>query len=278
MVSSISSNASDSIQLMMAQMYQKLNAADTDGIAGLSKDELSSIDSSDDKGGSAFLQSLSSQFDSLDADGNGQLSASEIASAKPPCGPMGPPPGMTIGGCCSTDSTDSTNSADSTSAASSTSSTDTTSSIEQWLEKMLQSLLDSFTKSTENTGSGDQSTTADATSSETDAASKISSLTSTADTDKSRSLSLDELSSVDTSNNTGEAKFIKDLINNFKSYDTNGDGQLSQSEMATATPPTTAADLGSSLGTLSSSFIQKLLNNYQTSNLTSLASSIGIAG
>lgn len=278
MVSSISSNASDSIQLIMAQMYQKLNAADTDGTAGLSKDELSSIDTSGDKGGSAFLQSLSSQFDSLDADGNGQLSASEIASAKPPCGPMGPPPGMTISGCCSTDSTSSTASTSAASSTNSVDSTSTVSSIEKWLEEMLQSLLDSFTKSTGTTASGDQTTTANATSSQTDAASKISSLTSTADTDKSGSLSLDELSSVDTSNNAGEAKFIKDLINNFKNYDTNGDGQLSQSEMATATPPTTAADLGSSLGTLSSSFIQKLLNNYQTSNLTSLASSIGIAG
>lgn len=273
MVSGISNTATDSIQLMMAQMYQKMNAADTDGTAGLSKSELSSIDTGDDKGGSAFLQSLSSQFDSLDADGNGQLSASEIASAKPPSGPMGPPPGMTISGCCSSDETSSTDSTSSTSAKD---------SIEQLLEKLLQSLLDSFAKSTEKTASDDQKT---ASSDTKDASSKVSSLTSTADTDKSGSLSVDELSALDTGSNPGETGFVKDLISNFKSYDSNGDGQLSQTEMTAAmhTPQTTTADgsansIANSLGNLSSSFIQKLLSNYQTGNLSSLASPVGITG
>lgn len=254
MVSSIGNTATDSIQLMMAQMYQKLNAADTDGTAGLSKDELSSIDAGDDKGGSAFLKSLSSQFDSLDADGNGQLSASEIASAKPHAGQMGPPPGMTIDGCCSKDETASTDATNSASA--------TATSVEQWLEKMLQSVVDSFAKSTGTTTSDSQTTTSN----------EISSLTSTADTDKSGSLSSDELASVDTSSNSGQAKFVKDLISNFKSYDTNGDGLLSQSEMTTAASNSNAISLGSSIGNslanLSSSFVQKLLNSYQTSNLS----------
>lgn len=95
MVSSISSNSDDSIQLLMAQMFQKMKSADTDGIAGLSKDELSSIDSSNDVGGSAFLKSLTDQFSSLDADKNGQLSSEEISKARP-SEPMGPPPGMDL--------------------------------------------------------------------------------------------------------------------------------------------------------------------------------------
>lgn len=82
MVSDINSTADDSIQLMMAHMYQKLNKADTDGTAGLSKSELSSIDA-DNKTGAAFLKSLQEQFDALDKDGDKQLSSNEIASLKP---------------------------------------------------------------------------------------------------------------------------------------------------------------------------------------------------
>jgi Ca2+-binding EF-hand superfamily protein len=96
MVSSIGSNAgASSIQQMMAEFQRKLQSADTDGTAGLSKEELSSIDTGDDKGGANFLKTLTENFDKLDSDGNGQLSESEIKAAKPPK-PMGPPPGMMI--------------------------------------------------------------------------------------------------------------------------------------------------------------------------------------
>ena len=94
MVSKISGN-DDTMQLLMAQLYSKMNAADTDGTSGLSKNELSSVDAGDDVGGSAFLKSLTDQFDELDTDKDGQLSSSEISKAKPQ-EPMGPPPGMNL--------------------------------------------------------------------------------------------------------------------------------------------------------------------------------------
>lgn len=279
MTSSISSTSQDSIQLMMAQMFQKMNAADTDGTKGLSKDELLSIDTSGDIGGSAFLQSLEKQFDSLDADGNGELSSDEISSAKPPTGgPMGPPPGMSI------ESSD--NSANSTSTTSTISSTDSTSSTqkESLVEELLEKLLASFAESYDKT-----------TGASTDATQKVSSLISSADKDSSGSLSLNELSSLSTSSNSPEAGFVNDLAKNFKSYDTNGDGQLSQDEMKAAIPQKqysaqelasmaetmsnsndSANSLTSSLGSLSSSFIQKLLSNYQNSGLSNWVSSLSI--
>lgn len=270
MVSSISSTANDSIQLMMAQMFQKMNAADTDGTAGLSKAELSSIDSGNDFVGSAFLKSLSSQFDSIDADGNGQLSASEIASAKPPSGPMGPPPGLNL------DSMDSTSSTGSTASANATAK-----SIENWLEKMLKELVDSFEKKVDSTASKDQTTNEN--SSNASIASAINSLSS-ADTDGISGLSQGELLSI-TSDDAGKANFINNLLKNFSSIDTDGNGQLSQSEIETSRPKnqqstlaSSAGTLGHTLGSLSGSFIQKLLSNYDGSNLSNLTSSLSVAG
>lgn len=95
MVTGINSADSGKMQLMMAQFYQKLNAADTDGTKGLSLDELSSVDTTKDAGQTVFLKSLTEQFNKLDTDSNGQLSISEIAKAKQPA-PMGPPPGLDL--------------------------------------------------------------------------------------------------------------------------------------------------------------------------------------
>src|SRR5574344_665015 len=95
MVSSISDSDS-SLQTMMMQLMQKMSSADTDGTEGLSLNELSSVDAGDDVGGAAFVKSLEDQFDTLDADGNGELSSEEMANAKPPEQPMGPPPGMNL--------------------------------------------------------------------------------------------------------------------------------------------------------------------------------------
>lgn len=89
-------NGTDNIQLMMAQMYQKLNAANTDGVSGLSKKELSSINPGDDVGGAAFLKSLTEQFEALDKNQNGQLSAQEIFPPNVLNGQMGMPPGLDL--------------------------------------------------------------------------------------------------------------------------------------------------------------------------------------
>lgn len=91
-MTAISSSADDNIQRMMSLMF---NSADTDRISGLSKAELSAIDTSGDVNGTEFINSLMDQFDQLDTDKNDQLSIKEIESAKP-TEPMGPPPGLNI--------------------------------------------------------------------------------------------------------------------------------------------------------------------------------------
>lgn len=78
---SVNNTCSGSIQQIISEMYKKMKAADTDGITGLSKKELASIDANDNIVGSAFLQALTEQFDKLDADKNGQLSQSDMETA-----------------------------------------------------------------------------------------------------------------------------------------------------------------------------------------------------
>ena len=137
MVSSITDD--DSIQQMMSLMFQKMSAADTDGTEGLSLDELSSIDTSGDAGGAAFLQSLTNQFDQLDADGNGQLSDEEISSAMP-VEPLGLPPGVKIE---SLD--DSLSAVDATEEAEATEATEvdsTTNTIADMIENIIKEALE----------------------------------------------------------------------------------------------------------------------------------------
>lgn len=266
MVSNISSTASDSIQLMMAQMYQNMKAADTDGTAGLSQDELSSIDTSGDQSGAAFLQSLSRQFDALDADGDGQLSNSEISNAKPTIGPMGPPPGMTIAG--SVESADSTSSTDSA-------------------KNLMQDLIDSFLKSFSDSFSKDNSKAMN------DASNAAKSVLNSADVNGNAGVSLDELSSMVKNSDSKPSDFVSNLMKNFDSYDTNRDGQLSLNEMTDSIPKKqfsqqelasmsdksqSAYNIGSLIGNLSGVFVQKLLNNYQNGGLSNLTSSLRVAG
>lgn len=96
MTASINTTDSDSLQMMMMQMYQKINAADKDGISGISKKELSSIDMGEDVGGAAFLKSLNEQFDALDKNKNGELAANEIFPQNLQNAQLGPPPGLEI--------------------------------------------------------------------------------------------------------------------------------------------------------------------------------------
>lgn len=204
MVSTINcGDNSSSIQAMMAEMQKKLNTADTDGIKGLSKDELASIDTSGDSGGASFIKSLSTQFDKLDSDGDGQLSSSEIAAARPHHGHMGPPPG-------------------------------------------LENLLN-------------------------------------ADTDGTEGLSKDELSSVDTGGDQVQANFVNTLVKNFKTIDSDGNGQLSQREIMAsmsdnAQSTSQASSLGSQAGAFANSFIQKLIEGYKSGNYSGLTSSVNVAG
>lgn len=259
MVSSINSQDDSNMQQMMALMFQKIGAADTDGTKGISQAELSSIDAGDDAGGSAFLKSLSEQFDALDADGNGQLSSDEIAKAKPP-GQMGPPPGLELG-------------------ASEESSSVTKDLFEQLMDATKESFANSFKDSDDSA---------------TDAA-KAKSLLASADSDSSSGLSLGELSSLDKSSGAGKAGFVNDLISNFDKFDLDGDGQLSQGEVESAMPKgqfsaqeqkamvdssqssffDSLENSFSSLG--SSSIVQKLISSYQSGGLSNILSSLNIA-
>ena len=113
---------------------------------------------------------------------------------------------------------------------------------------------------------------------------------SAADADKSGSVSLDELKNFDKSTCASEmADKINDLINNFKSYDKNGDGALDLNEIKSVIGDKQyslqelrqmAADAnkenslnednnGANFTTSSDAFVQSLIdNNYKSQNTT----------
>lgn len=257
MVSSINGQNDSNMQQMMALMYQRLGTADIDGTKGLSRSELSSVDTGGDVGASDFLDALTEKFDELDADKNGQLSENEIALAKPPAA-MGPPPGLELG-------------------------TETESESSSLFEQLMKSTKESFAKSF-----------ADSDDSVTDSA-KASSLLASADFDSSSGLSLGELSSVSTSGGAGKAGFVNDLISNFDKFDLDGDGQLSQGEVESALPKGQYSaqeqkamvdsaqssffdSLENSLSSIGSSqIVQKLISSYQSGGLSNILSSLSMA-
>jgi len=187
MVSSVSgTDSSSNIQQWIAQMAQKMKAADTDGTKGLSKAELSSIDTSGNTVGADFINALQQNFDKLDTNGDGQLSSADASNAVKSAHhggrhhQMGPPPGMQIGNSDGTDST--------------------------------------------------------------------------------QGLSKDDLSAIDTSNNSSKAGFVNYLSDNFDKIDSNSDGELSVAEVkasltqgdSTTTAAATAATTGNSTSNTSS--------------------------
>lgn len=271
MTSSISAVSEDSKDMMM-KMFQSMKTADTDGKAGLSLDELSSIDTSKDPVGGSFLQSLKSQFASLDKDSDGQLSAKEVSSVAPPSGPMGPPPGLSLGDSSSTTITGSTSATGSTDATGATSLGDS-------IEALIKDLLEKVSEKIESTVGSTASSATTATHSSN--ADKANSLISSADSDANGGVSLGELSSVNTSGNAGEAGFVKDLEKNFTSYDTNADGSLSQDEIVKAMPDSKIAsdvsNLGHAAANLTHVFIDKMLSAYQSGGLSNLASTVNVA-
>lgn len=117
----------------------------------------------------------------------------------------------------------------------------------------------------------------------------IDALSESLDSDESNGVSSSELASA----NTKSSDFIENIINNFDSYDTNSDGELSQDEMKNAmkeqtsgTESTTAKasndskleELGESLGNMASVFLQRMINSYKDGGLSSLTSSLNISG
>ena len=265
MVSSISSNDLSDIHQAMLEMYQKMGAANTDGNAGLSKSELSSIGSTSDIGDSSFLKSLTAQFDEIDTDRNGQISGKEISEIKAIQGAMGPPPGMEIKDLAPTEAPAST------SSTSATAETDALSGniLEELIAKLLESMAESFSK---DTPEGSE-----------EAQNPLAALTASVDKDGVSGLSMNELSSASTSNDAGKANFIDKLIKNFENIDSDANGQLSQSEISALklnnSAQTTATEsIGNSLGKISDAIIQRAITSYQNGGLSNLASSLNVAG
>lgn len=279
MVLNVSASGLNDIQQLMAEMYQKMSTADTDGVAGLSQSELSSISTTENSGDSAFLESLSKQFNQLDTDGNGQLSSSEIALARP-SEPMGPPAGLDLEILPEeTNSSDETDDTYSIQSAKTNETTNSTDSFNDLISKLWESFLASFNEKNDDSDSD----------SGTDSDNALTSITKLADTNASNSISMEELFSIDTGNTSGNTDFINNLMNNFTSYDSDGNGELSQSELKAATltkdlQQTSAItnseeatnNITNSIRNLSSSFVQKLMDNYQNGNLSNLASSFNL--
>lgn len=255
MVSSIGSSDDFSTQQLYATLFKKLGAADTDGTKGLSKTELSTIDFEGNVEGSAFLKSLNEQFEDLDTDKNGQLSADEISMVSSSDN-FGPPPGLEL-----------------------ESSEDSTSNNLDTIKKIKEASTEAFLGSYADSD---------------DEASKVESLISSADADNSKGLTADELSAAQVKSGSGKSDFISDLAKNFGKYDANGDGELSKSELMAAMPKgqfsqqeqkamiennhknSFLSDLGGSFEG-ASSLVQKLINSYKSGQLQQIASSLNIA-
>lgn len=157
------------------------------------------------------------------------------------------------------------------------------------IKKLQQKLLDNLAESYDKTDS----------KSAKKIDNEVKSLMSAADKDKSGGLSLDELSSVDTTNDPDLAKDVHNLINGFKTYDKDGDGQLSLTEMKDALKglkkqfsmqdiakiaqenndfSTKGSFIGNVQGNFPNSLAEKLISNYQGGDLSSLESSMSVAG
>lgn len=88
MVSSIESQnelMTQMLQQMRQQMQQQVQAANTDGVEGLSQDELGvlseNIKSSTGKNQTSFIDALIENFDKYDTNQDGQLTSSEVKNA-----------------------------------------------------------------------------------------------------------------------------------------------------------------------------------------------------
>lgn len=166
-----------------------------------------------------------------------------------------------------------------------TSSSTNQSLIKQLKDKLLDNLAASYDKTDSNASKKIEK--------------EVKSLMSAADKDKSGGLSLKELSSVDTTNDSDLAKDVHDLISSFKTYDKDGDGQLSINEMEDALKGLrkqfSLQDIAkiakenddfSASGNFienvpsnfSNSLAEKLISNYQSGDLSSSASSLSVEG
>lgn len=128
---------------------------------------------------------------------------------------------------------------------------------------------------------------------------KINLLVNDADTDKDGKLSLDELSSLDTSDNPERAKLVHNLINSFDNYDKNNDNELSVKELKEAfnqlEKQFSQQDIAKmykeneefnnsknpfqiAAGDLSNSLAKKLISNYKTNDPSILKSFLNTEG
>lgn len=131
---------------------------------------------------------------------------------------------------------------------------------------------------------------------------QATSLIKEGDKDKSGGLSLKELCSIDTKDDSDKANAVKYLIGNFKAFDKNGDDQLTITEVKNALKKLSKLDkqfsmqdiakmaqenndfsasgsaIGNGQSNLPNSLAEKLISNYQSGDLSSLESSMSVAG
>lgn len=268
MVSSITSSTSTmTMQQLFADMKSKMSAADTDGTQGLSKQELSSIDTGGNAQESNFLKALSDNFDKLDANSDGQLSGSEIKAGRPHHhGHMGPPPGMDIE---SSDSTDSTNSTDATNSTDSTNSNSTIGIMDSLIKQLIAALekAEAGISSQMHSNGNDSGTVASV-----DPTQQTSSASST-----TTGVTKDDLASIASNDGHSGHGFIKKLQENFDKIDTDGDGQLSKSEIkAFADSASKTNNMSTKIANISEYFAKQLINTYQN-NSTAINSALSLA-
>lgn len=278
MVSSITNGTSSmSLQQLFADMKSKMGAADTDGTQGLSKQELSSIDTGGNTQESNFLKTLSDNFDKIDSNGDGQISSNEIKAARPHHhGHMGPPPGMNI---------ESTDSADSTTSTNATSSTDPTSSTSAIgiMDSLIKQLIAALEKA-EAGISGQMSTNGNGsdTVASVDSTQQASSASNASLNTQTAGITKDDLASIAGNDGHSGHGFIKKLQENFDKIDTDSDGQLSKSEIkafADSNSKTAGSDVsnaGSKIANISEYFMKQLVSTYQN-NSAAINSALNIA-
>ena len=238
MVSSVN-NDSTAMQELIAQLNQKMKTADTDGKAGLSKTELASVDTGSDAGAASFLKSLTAQFDSLDADKDGELSSNEISAVKQP-----------------------------TSSASNTSST-STNTIETLLEKMMARIMQEVTTASSPAPTADTLTSALESAADTDGTAGLSKVELTAvnaSNDTGKAFVKDLISNFDKIDTDANGQLSASEITASK-----------PTVAASSINSDSLNELGNDLKTLSQSFVQNLLSTYKNGGLKAVASSLNIS-
>lgn len=127
------------------RLMNALSSADTDGVSGLSKDELASINTNHHRGRAHFIKNLTNNFDKFDTNQDGQLSMDEIAASRVQ-NPVGQTQQQT--GCCCNCNEDSTTSTPASSTNSSANISNNLNTLANLSEFFIQQLIEGYKTNT----------------------------------------------------------------------------------------------------------------------------------